>query len=349
MDSKRQHTLPRFLLRGFSSRQSKPEFYTWVYRNNVEAFETNITNVGVTKDFYTEDKDYTVDKSITIIENQFAQELEKFRNYKSTQTIVSNIISSFVSHLEIRSRHLRYSFLEVSEDLIDIFFERFRDPDIRNEFFLKMIEDDPSILKRGVDQNLRGRNVSQRQREFYYKEAQRNIDKMLPLMSPLINSYMKLLKSKIKKGLPDSLKDGHIRALKINVIPEIRKEYYDQLKWFVYVFDEDDLILGDSGLVFKIDSQRKYKTYLEKKDELICIYIPMSSTHLIIGNKHLNIEKIEQMQLNEDIASCSHEFFIANKHASSFDEMISIIGTNSELITSEEIEIIFREWLNSNN
>jgi Protein of unknown function (DUF4238) len=53
MAGERQHFLPRFLLKGFASRQSRQQFYTWVFQKGKEAFETNILNVGLAKNFYT--------------------------------------------------------------------------------------------------------------------------------------------------------------------------------------------------------------------------------------------------------------------------------------------------------
>lgn len=66
----RQHYLPRFLLRGFCSRESKGSQYVWVHTSSRRAYETNIENVGVEAGFYDLDGDNSVDGHITQNEGQ---------------------------------------------------------------------------------------------------------------------------------------------------------------------------------------------------------------------------------------------------------------------------------------
>lgn len=61
----RQHYLPRFLLRGFSSRENKGNQYVWVHTGSRRSYETNIENVGVEAGFYDLDGDCSVDGYIT--------------------------------------------------------------------------------------------------------------------------------------------------------------------------------------------------------------------------------------------------------------------------------------------
>jgi len=51
MAGNRHHVIPKFLLKGFTSRIKSNQFYTNVYLGN-KTYESNIINVGVDKDFY---------------------------------------------------------------------------------------------------------------------------------------------------------------------------------------------------------------------------------------------------------------------------------------------------------
>lgn len=72
MGGKRQHDLPRLLLKGFSSKSEGEKHLTWVYRKSSNPFETNIIDVGVSKKFYSEENDTSADDTITYLETEFA-------------------------------------------------------------------------------------------------------------------------------------------------------------------------------------------------------------------------------------------------------------------------------------
>jgi len=112
----RHHFQPRFLLKGFSSKIVRNEYYCWEYKKNTVPSERNITNVGVQKRFY-DDGNSEIDYAITKEESNFASIINKLRKIKDKQIINSKEISPFIAHLEIRTRHLRESFLDLSNIL----------------------------------------------------------------------------------------------------------------------------------------------------------------------------------------------------------------------------------------
>jgi Protein of unknown function (DUF4238) len=65
MAGRRQHTIPRFLLKGFASKTAGKEVFLWLYRQDTDAIETNIKNVSAEKDFYGKAGELSVDDQIT--------------------------------------------------------------------------------------------------------------------------------------------------------------------------------------------------------------------------------------------------------------------------------------------
>jgi hypothetical protein len=66
MSGKRHHTIPQFLLSGFKSSVRGKELNTWLYRKGATGIETNVKNVGVEGNFYSQE----LDDLITDLENQ---------------------------------------------------------------------------------------------------------------------------------------------------------------------------------------------------------------------------------------------------------------------------------------
>jgi len=78
MSGKRHHFVPRFLQAGFASHMNGDEVFTWVYRKGSKTFNTNVANVGVEGQFYSQDGDTKVDESITAAEGRFSALVHAF-------------------------------------------------------------------------------------------------------------------------------------------------------------------------------------------------------------------------------------------------------------------------------
>ena len=143
MAGKRQHYLPRFLQKGFSSRQNGKEIFTYVFKKNIEPYETNIINVGTESFFYGTHNGTSVDEDITEIELEFSPLLEELRGLSSDTKIEDRPINEFIIHLIIRTRHIRLSMEEMGKSFLDIFRKYFGNPTKLNELILRYITENP--------------------------------------------------------------------------------------------------------------------------------------------------------------------------------------------------------------
>lgn len=341
--------LPRLLLKGFSSRIEGEEHYTWVYRKNANPFETNIINVGVSKGFYSKEQDISVDDTITYMEGEFATDLDKIRQFDSSTLLKNTKIAEFASHMEIRTRHLRDSFLESSDAFVSEFIDFLRDTTSVKQFLLSEFQNKPSLIKNALESQLKGKSLPSNVKKRLYKIVSANVPNFLKQFEPYINLFADYLAEELPKRIPNALKDGHLRALKENSVHEVRKEKYQRLQWKVYVFEQDDLILGDCGVIFEVDSSRRFKTFWEEVDKLKGVFLPISSKHLIIGSQIVENLSLELKTINRAIAECSREFFISKNSGYEFQNLQSMIGTNSHLMTNEEISNVFKEIISGYN
>src|SRR5687768_1118007 len=119
MAGRRQHILPQFLLNGFKSRQEGKKSLTWVFRVGKSAFESNIASIGFEKDFYGKaGEPVNADPGITEIELDFSRVLGLLRQLPNGTEISHTKIAEFVTHLSGRTKHLRDSLIETSDEIV---------------------------------------------------------------------------------------------------------------------------------------------------------------------------------------------------------------------------------------
>src|ERR1035437_1318648 len=110
MAGRRQHTIPRFILKGVQSRLNGDEVFVWLYRRGSKAVETNIKNVGTDRDFYGKPGQGALDDQITGLEESYSTMLDMLRSQtKSGPVCDAQGIPNLIAHLSTRTRFLRQS------------------------------------------------------------------------------------------------------------------------------------------------------------------------------------------------------------------------------------------------
>jgi len=345
MAGNRQHVLPQFLLRGFTSREEKDNCFSWVFRKNSVSFETNIINIAVSNRFYTTESDSQVDDEITKAENDFGLLISDLRRISKSTEVTSEDICHFLAHLEIRTRHLRESLLESSSILINELLDFLKDTKTLKEIVLKKIHEDPSLLSDAIEKEFKNCSLQPGFKELIRKLALQNAPKLLKDIEPYLAVFVEVLSKEIPNRLPKMAKTGHINALKKTIVPDSRVDAYRNLKFHIKVFDNNSLILGDFGVLIEVESKRRFKTIREQSDKLRNVYLPISKNHLLVGSNQTNIN-ISLSELLRAIAESSREFFISSHNVSDNEKLAQNIGMNCKLLSDEELKLICTEIFN---
>jgi Protein of unknown function (DUF4238) len=93
MAGRRQHTIPRFLLKGFASRFAGKEVFVWLYQVGRNAIETNTKNVSTNRDFYGEPGGVSVDDQITSREGDDSLLLDGLRAQTGNAPVRDPVLS----------------------------------------------------------------------------------------------------------------------------------------------------------------------------------------------------------------------------------------------------------------
>ncbi len=350
MAGKRHHYLPRFLQKGFSSRQNGKEVFTWVYRKDGEPLQTNIVNVGAERHFYGNPGESSVDDDITDKELEFSPLLEELRGYPSDTTIKDKWLDEFVIHLITRTRHARLSMEEMANSFIDIFRRKISNPMELNDLILRYIRDNPreskDVVKKGFSEKGMN-NVDPRIPEFATQLASRNALQLLRSPAFLAMRLGLIHRFKLlEKHMPKIAERSHLRALSKNIVPSSMLERIRNLQWMVLVKSPDSFILGDMGPLVTKKSTGEFKAlFLLEDDDVNQVLLPISGSHLVMGSKDGATDSCDVEIINAASASFSKEFFIGGQVTDSFSKHKGLIGTKSALFSDKELLEMERELM----
>ncbi len=339
----RQHIIPRFLLKGFASRSEGNNIYAWVYKKNAQVYESNITNIAVEKNFYDKDDGSSADAEITGAEGDLARLVDDLRVVASAVELNEPRIPDLIAHLEVRTKHFRDSFREPSEYLLQIFSEYFSDVNNIKTFILR----NPSAIKKAMENKLSELPLSPLQKQIMLQLMLASVPSLLNEKDKELTALFQLFKGQLEPAVPGMVTDGHVQALSNTPIPEPRVTKYGKLHWFV-VEAEQSFIIGDVGCVFETLGDKTYKSITMKNDEIVNIYLPISTKRLLIGTISPSCPNIHPINLNPITAKHSREYFVFHKKADDALKLSSLIGTEAEIITKEELGQVFIKGINRN-
>jgi hypothetical protein len=83
MAGKSQHTIPRFMLKGFASGEGRNDPNVWFYGRGIPGRERTIANISVENYFYGTPEESDLDQRITLLEEDFANLVDELRLHTS--------------------------------------------------------------------------------------------------------------------------------------------------------------------------------------------------------------------------------------------------------------------------
>jgi Protein of unknown function (DUF4238) len=332
----RQHYLPQFLQRGFADADD----FVWFFRKNQPGRRVSTRNVGVERTFYTKQNDTHVDDSITTAEAEFSRSIRALRTSRSG-SIDAGSLPKLFAHLEVRTRHLRQSFLQASESLYRKTVPILSDKEQLGRLLGDHIARNPEKLSQMVQDELQQRGLSTSGSGALFKEMTDRLPEFLHELGPELERATTNILSALPETLRTSIKDAHNRALGKTIAPEIRVQNYEKLNFRTADVPEGNMILGDCGPIFHVVGSKPFKTITGKSDIILAAILPIAHTRLLIGaNPDYQVALPE---IRTAIAGCSLEFFIASENSDKNTELAKLISFDAAPLSDTEIEDIVEE------
>jgi len=340
MSGKRQHFIPQFLQEGFASHNHGGGKFTWVYHKGRSPFNTNIKNIGVEGQFYTENKDTEVDDTITAAEGKLSALISTLRT-EGSASLEDPLLSHLIAHFEIRTRHLREAFIRTVDLISSKLLDFMSDEKAFTDFLIRRIFSDPTILQDLLYKELSRRGLPQALFEPLMRLSSLHGPDLIKRQSSELPRFAEALRSMLPDKLKQAAKSGHIKALKKAIAPAIRVQRYGELSYTVASVGDGPLILGDSIVLFHVEGLKPYKALLDRDDNLKAVFLPLDPRKVLVGVSQGFDAKT--FNLSEAIARCSLEYFISAEKSDTNDRLSNFIGEDAALLAPEELEDLITE------
>lgn len=316
MAGKRQHYIPQFLQTGFLSKVDDDVNFTIVYRKGGSPKEVSTRHVGVEKHFYNKPDNTFLDDLITQAESsEYTNTIVSLRNGCDIDQDRKEKIAKLISHFQIRSRNLRLCILEVTNPIVDMLVDEFNDPELQIEFIKHLARTQPGVNPLVLELL--------------------NDPSMAEMVAPSISEVFND-RAFFEKTMKDRMAIAHQEQMKKSIEP---KEHVEFLKKLNYrVVNVEGFPLGDSMVIFCVSNngKRYWKTIPSKPDEFNYVALPISENRLLLGST--GEIPSEYNEIRKGIIECSYEFFIAASRDLVLETSMNSIGSNSNLISKEELE-----------
>lgn len=336
MSGRRHHYIPQFLQRGFASHFTSKDFYTWVYRkDDINPFNSNIKNIGMEGDFYSEDKDTSLDKAITESESEFGLFIDELRKADYSSKVNQAISAKLIAHLEARTKNIRINFRNAGTHVVNEMAKYLQDSANCEQFVRKQVLVEAKGM---IDKELLKRNVPR----HYLPKARAALAPLIEQQIPEMTLNMSLMMKHLLENLPtlfnNSAKSGHVKALTKSHTPPIKVSIYEKLNFQIIDTGGIKIPLGDSGVIFNTECDREFKPYFEKGNKLLAAILPISTDRILVGS--IKGHSIDINKIPSAVASCSLQYFISSDNNNENEGLRKMISKNTEMLTPSEMDEI---------
>jgi hypothetical protein len=303
--------------------------------------------VGVEDYFYSDSSDTSLDDSITELETEELSGAVDQIRYGALGRISSIDIPKLISHLEVRSRHLRAGFLDNNEKLWSMTAERLQAPGLLRELFRSRDRNHPMSILNTTREQFKSQHLPIALAEPLARITAHTLANATDdFFAPFWKALLPIIEQVVKPKLRDIVKSAHLNALEKSISPEIRAQQYQQLTFRLVEIVSNDLLLGDSAVLFHVKGPRNFKPFLDKDDIIVAVFLPLSPNRIVVGTD--SEYTVQTQSLRAEIVRCSHNFFIASEYSAANARLVTEIGTNALPLSDEDLREIVEDVVREN-
>ena len=246
MAGRRQHFIPRMLLRCFSDAKEQVK----VTHRDRGVFLAAVGNVALERDFFGAPGAGTVDDAITHEENRIDSLLKDACSCQGS--LDSERAAYLIAHMTSRGRSIRNYMEESGRGALREFDRRFQDEESIRKSVLREVLKNPSVIIDEFHSSIQTQYGSAALKRFKREKSYKNVlngvlaaakERILAQdISEIVENFRDVLQQ-INKNFEGTVFTAHSRAMMNGPTP---LERVSSLSAFDYeVFDQSDLILGD--------------------------------------------------------------------------------------------------------
>lgn len=327
-----QHEIPAFLQRGFGIRRSGQPNETWVFAKGETPEPKPITDTNADTHFYSEpspDPWTTLDGKITKYETPLADHVNAARRMQPGERLDSDIAAKVVTHLAVRTRHVREMFQRGLRDVAQGALNEFADSaTVQRVMGLDSLV--PSdIFSNSLRDELRRSGLAKEAPEslavqIMFQLARERFDQF----SPATMDGIRLVGTQIIENAANLIQQAHNSALtRVMETPEHAWDYLRTLHWTVEAAVGPAILPDCVALAIDRDGTAR-PLPLANRETLANVLLPLSSKVLLVGVKTVN-EKTNLVEFNQHAAACCYHHYQASANTPELANLSDLIGSRS--------------------
>lgn len=333
MAGRHQHHIPRFLQRAFGVECSGRPKEIWTFRRGEFAEKGLIKETAVDVDFYSSpslDGTPTLDDKITKAESPLARLVRAVRDRAIGSSVTGDEAAEIITRLAPRTSHIRHAMIEGvrqltvnagelftdsqaveqlmgldKDELTDVFLRQFRDA----------IKDHPELGAITIPVR-----VLERMALCVAKESLQSI------LADGVGQIGGLLRA-LGERLPAMARAGHNRALAEDDEVNVRRDLLKRLSWSIEAAPGVGALLPDCIAVAS-EGGEDWLPLMFLGTHIEVAVMPLAKDKLLVGKRRP--VPVEVPPINEVMAACSHDFFLAATNAVALQELSALIGERSK-------------------
>jgi len=300
-ETRRQHFLPRFLLKGFASRSRRDNHFIHVFQKSPAPHETNTINVAVVGDFYGRGAHNSAEYGLREREREHAAVLDRIR----MEGLVDEdriVLGEFVRQLLVRTRHMRDLAVDMMTTLSTIMAELLRTPQaqdhLKQEIGKRALRDETFWAK----VRTLGLNLTEEQMKYLVDLAMTKID--VPSIAHQHAEALAMID--ILGAVTTGQIGGLRRAIAERPVPP------DDVVWSLIKTEPHFLILSDLAVIGR--TAEGYCHPMQPDAELHVILLPIGHQHLLVGALTSLLWTPNPEEVNLASVELSRDFFLSSRN-----------------------------------
>jgi hypothetical protein len=340
MSGTRHHFIPQFIQRGFTARTTSKGEYVFVLPRDRPGYETSIGNVGVEGHFYTSEAAPHVDDTITRAESALASLASTLRSGE-TGDVPAQGAAELISHLEVRTRHLRSNVASMGHRLVERVRAFAADQKAVERLVLRNLARNSSWLVEQVQQGLQKDGLDGLvSADWIRAQLPLFVATKLPEIARNAGALFVDGLAQSRPMLETAARNAQLRVLDQGLSPAPKTDEYRQLLFSVQSTPRE-LVLGDSMVLFEVAAERSFTPFRSGDDQLLAAYLPLSPNRVLVGRTCGHDPALDD--LPEAIAKVSLEFVVAGSRSAAVLTLQPLIGQMADLVDDETLDALFLE------
>lgn len=340
MSGRKQHHIPRLMLRGFLIEGGKGTEKVWVTRADGKSYSSSISDVACERDFYSDpsiDGTKTLDDKITEYESRLAGLVNTLRSLNVGAKAPTDIVAEIIAHLVPRAANMRNLLRRGLGGVVEGAASAFKDPQrVASLLGIDGLEPGDKFRQRLGESIGDAMPIHSIPQAVFDRVAFALVREGFPQTFPGLAPMMEGLLQQLAVLGGETMRENHAKALSQSLAHPTHQQDLQRFEWFIAAGPPAGALLPDCVTLARRGVTVFTPYILTDRTDVNAIVLPISSSKLIVGVLP-DAELPDLSNFNEDAAACSESFVVGSSKPVEVQRVSQLIGLRSSKVVDETI------------